>query len=71
MNFVRLIGIQAVQQQLFYTKECIYVKYFQAIAKSLKKENAIYMKQVLHFDVGKRRNSLRHAKPILGKIHVT
>ena len=24
-----------------------------------------------HFDVGKQRNSLRHAKPILGKIHVT
>ena len=24
-----------------------------------------------HFDVGKRRNSLRHAKLILGKIHVT
>ena len=24
-----------------------------------------------HIDVGKRRNSLRHAKPIIGKIHVT
>ena len=41
LNFVSLIGIQAVQQQLFYTKECICVKCFQAIAKSSKKENAI------------------------------
>ena len=24
-----------------------------------------------HIDVGKQRNSLRHAKPIFGKIHVT
>ena len=24
-----------------------------------------------YFDVGNRRDSLRHAKPILGKIHVT
>ena len=24
-----------------------------------------------HIDVGKRRNSLLHAKPIIGKIHVT
>ena len=23
-----------------------------------------------HIDIGKRRNSLRHAKPIIGKIHV-
>ena len=44
LNFVRLIGIQAVQQQLFYTTKCVYVKYFEAIAKSSKKENAIYMK---------------------------
>ena len=44
LNFVRLIGIQAVQQQLFYTRKCIYVNCFQAIAKSSKKENAIYMK---------------------------
>ena len=43
-NFVRLIGIQAVLQQFFYTKECICVKSFQVIAKSSKKENAIYMK---------------------------
>ena len=39
-----LIGIQAAQQQLFYAKHCICVKCFQAIAKSSKKENAIYMK---------------------------
>ena len=24
-----------------------------------------------HIDVGKRRNSLGHVKPIIGKIHVT
>ena len=29
---------------MFYTTKCICVKYFQAIAKSSKKENAIYMK---------------------------
>ena len=29
---------------LYSTTKCIYVKYFQAIAKSSKKENAIYMK---------------------------
>ena len=29
---------------MFYTKECICVKCFQAIAKSSKKENAIYIK---------------------------
>ena len=43
--------------------------------QKLKKENAIYIKSVLHrlrhFDVGKGRTSLHHAKPILGKIHVT
>ena len=44
IEFFRLIGIQAVQQQLFYTKVCICVKCFQAIVKSSKKENAIYMK---------------------------
>ena len=44
IDFCRLIGIQAVQQQLFYTKECICAKCFQAIAKSSKKGNAIYMK---------------------------
>ena len=44
IEFCPLIGIQAVQQQLFYTTKCICVKYFQAIAKSSKKENAIYMK---------------------------
>ena len=37
LNFVRLIGFQAVQQQLLYTTKCICVKYFQAIAKSSKK----------------------------------
>ena len=37
MNFVRMIGIQAVQHQLFYTKKSIYSKCFQAIAKSSKK----------------------------------
>ena len=44
IKFVCLIGIQAAQRQLFYAKYCICVKCFQAIAKSLKKENAVYMK---------------------------
>ena len=38
------INIQAVPQQLFCTTKCICVKYFQVIAKSSKKEYAIYMK---------------------------
>ena len=49
-------------------------KVFPSNCQKLKKENAIYMQQVLHrlrlIDVGKRRNSLRHEKPILGKIYV-
>ena len=49
-------------------------KVFPSSRQKLKK-NAIYMKEVLHrlrhFDVGKQHKSLRHVKPILGKIHVT
>ena len=37
IEFVGLMGIQAVQQQLLYTTECICVKCFQAISKSSKK----------------------------------
>ena len=44
IEFFPFNGIQAVQQQSFYTKKCVYAKCFQAIAKSSKKENAIYMK---------------------------
>ena len=45
IEFCPLDCIQAVQQQLFYTKEyCICVNSFQEIAKSSKKENKIYMK---------------------------
>ena len=47
-------------------KRCICVKCFQAIAKSSKKGNAIYMKYVLHrlghFDVRKRRNSFASSR---------
>ena len=50
-------------------------KMFPSNRQKLKKENAIYIKLVLHrlkhFDVGKRRNLLRYAKSILGKIRVT
>ena len=46
----------------------ICVKCFQAIAKSSKKENAIYLKYVLHrlrhMDVWQKHNSLHHAKLI-------
>ena len=38
IEFSRLIGIQAVQQQLFYTTKCICAKCFQAIAKNSKKK---------------------------------
>ena len=30
----------------------------------------IILHRLRHFDIGKRRSSLRHAKPIFGKIHV-
>ena len=58
---------------VFYNK--IYrCKVFPSNCQKLKKENAIYMQQVLHrlrdIDVVKRLNLLRHEKPILGKIHV-
>ena len=69
---------------VLYTKESICVKRFQAIAKSSKEKNLIYMKKVLyrlrHFDVkrfchkhclSKRCNLFQNAKPILGKIHIT
>ena len=31
----------------------------------------IILHRFRHFEVGKRRNLLRHAKPILGKLNVT
>ena len=46
-------------------------KVFPSNRKCSKKDNAIYMKEVLdclrHIDVGKRRNFLRHAKQFLVK----
>ena len=44
IDFCPVDWYSAVQQQLFYTKKCICAKSFQAIAKSSKKGNAIYMK---------------------------
>ena len=44
IEFCPLDNIQAVQQKLFYTTEYICVECFQAIAKSSKKENTMYMK---------------------------
>ena len=44
IEFCPLDWYSSSPTQLFYAKYCICVKYFQAIAKSSKKENAIYMK---------------------------
>ena len=75
IGFYPLDWYSSSLQQLFYTTECICIKCFQAIAKSSKKENAIYIKYVLHrlrhIELRKRRDSLVHVRPILGKTHVT
>ena len=44
IEFCRLEWYSSSPQQLLYTKEFICVKCFQAIAKSSKQENVIYMK---------------------------